>query len=149
MDYSKMVSLIEKLCQDKGISKTTAYVQSGVGKDFGANIKKGNIPSAEKVKALADYLNCSTDYLLGRKAAPETAAPFQTQKEQQLLAAYKAHPELQFAVDKLLGIDGEDTETIKIVARSKDGDPVITEKVPKSKVKAAVEDKSIQSDEDL
>lgn len=77
------------------------------------------------------------------------ATPFLTEKEQQLLAAYSAHPELQFAVDKLLGINDEDTETVKIVARSEDDAPMTTEKVPKSKVKAALEDKSIQSDEDL
>ncbi len=86
MDYSKMISLIEQLCQDRGISKTTAYVQSGVGKDFGANIKKGNIPSAEKVKALADYLNCSTDYLLGRTAVPSAESTSMSNHEKELLA---------------------------------------------------------------
>lgn len=144
MEYTIVISRIEKLCQARGINKTTAYVQSGVGKDFGSNIKKGNIPSSEKISALADYLNCSTDYLLGRTPTPEVTL---SEKEQQLLEAYKAHPELQLAIDKLLGI--EETETIGLAARSDNDEPIKTIKVPKSKVKAALEDDSIKSDDDL
>lgn len=133
--------------QDELIKDVLAACDLNVNSLSQMTDKKGL--SSFSLAKIADYLNCSTDYLLGRTAAPETTAPFLPQKEQQLLAAYKAHPELQFAVDKLLGINDEDTETVKIVARSEDDAPMTTEKVPKSKVKAALEDKSIQSDEYL
>lgn len=76
--------------------------------------------SSFSLAKIADYLNCSTDYLLGRTAAPKTAAPSLTEKEQQLLAAYKAHPELQPSIDKLLDIEDEE---IYRVAHSKSNHP--------------------------
>lgn len=66
MDYNKTIEKIEVLCKQRGISKTTAYNQSNVGKDFSSNIKKGNVPSSDKIIALANYFDCSVDYLLGR-----------------------------------------------------------------------------------
>lgn len=89
MNYIDMISTIETLCHTKGISKTTAYIQSGVGKDFGANIKKGNIPSTEKVKALADYLNCSIDYLLGRTDNPQAHIGTETDTQNALISLIK------------------------------------------------------------
>lgn len=97
---------------------------------------------------IADCLNCSTDYLLGRTSAPDQPMQFQTTKEQQILAAYKAHPELQPAIDKLLGIE-EETETGRAAARSDNDELIGKLKVSKSKVKAALEDKSIKTDDDL
>ena len=97
---------------------------------------------------IADYLNCSTDYLLGRTTAPEQSMQFQTTKEQQILEAYKAHPELQPAIDKLLGIE-EATETGRAAARSDNDELIGKLKVSKSKVKAALEDKSVKTDDDL
>ncbi len=67
MDYTIMLERIDSLCEAKGIkSRQTAYLQSGVGKDFYANIRKGSKPSIEKVQALANYFGVSIDYLLGR-----------------------------------------------------------------------------------
>lgn len=79
---------------------------------------------------------------------------FQTTKEQQILAAYKAHPELQPAIDKLLGIE-EETVIVKEIARTKTMSRTVSEapvkevQVPKSKIQAALEDKSIKTDDDL
>lgn len=79
---------------------------------------------------------------------------FQTTKEQQILEAYKAHPELQPAIDKLLGIE-EETVIVKEIARTKtmsrtvSDNPVKEVRVPKSKIQAALEDKSIKTDDDL
>ena len=149
MNNDILVQNIEILSSKKGENKTNVLKKCGAGKNFISNLLSGSDPSIGKIEQIADYFGVSIDYLLGRTAAPKTAAPSLTEKEQQFLAAYKAHPELQFAVDKLLGIDAEDTETVRIAARSKDNKPITTEIVPKSKVKAAVEDDSIQSDEDL
>ena len=33
--------------------------------------KKRQIPSIDKLESIADYLDCSIDYLLGRKTSPE------------------------------------------------------------------------------
>lgn len=59
-------SNIENLVNQRGESKTKVFINSGVGKDFFSNLNKGQIPSVEKIISLANYLNVSVDYLLGR-----------------------------------------------------------------------------------
>lgn len=69
MDLSSIIIRANKLCEIKGIDKRI-YTKSGAGKDFISNIKKGSTPSIDKVLALAVYLDCSVDYLLGRIENP-------------------------------------------------------------------------------
>ncbi|HBM99274.1 MAG TPA: hypothetical protein DD413_07580 [Ruminococcus sp.] len=71
MDFSCIISRANSICETKGIDKRI-YTKSGAGKDFVSNIKKGSAPSIEKVYALADYLDCSVDYLLGRTDNPQS-----------------------------------------------------------------------------
>ena len=145
-DYSnsKVPALFEVL-EHKGISGTQLAAGIGVSTGNIFDWKSGrSAPKPEALRKIADYLNCSTDYLLGRTPVPDVTL---SEKEQQLLEAYKAHPELHLAIDKLLGI--EETETIRIAARSNSDEPIKTIKVPKSKIKAALEDDSIKSDDDL
>ncbi|MGN0700495.1 MAG: helix-turn-helix domain-containing protein [Oscillospiraceae bacterium] len=137
-----------ELCSKIGKKPNAVAKSIGVSNATCTKWKSGSIPNGETLIKLADFFSCSVDKVLGRTASPETATPTLAEKEQQLLAAYKARPELQFAVDKLLGID-EETETVVIAASSKNDDPITIEKVPKSKVKKAVKDKSVQSDDDL
>lgn len=70
MDFSLIITRATTLCETRGIDKHI-YTKSGAGKDFISNIKKGSAPSIEKVYALADYLDCSVDYLLGRTDNPQ------------------------------------------------------------------------------
>ena len=54
---------IEKLSAERGITKTKALIDSGVGKDFIVNmINKKQIPSFVKVFQIADYFGVSIDY---------------------------------------------------------------------------------------
>lgn len=155
MDINKLIQNIDLLSAQKGVNKTNALAESGAGKNFISNIMKGSDPSIGKVEQVADYYGVSIDYLLGRTAAPEQPMQFQTTKEQQILAAYKAHPELQPAIDKLLGIGEEEITMIKGIARTKTMSRTVFNasveavRVPKSKVRAALEDKSIKTDDDL
>lgn len=149
-DYSNSkVPVLFEILERKGI--TGSQLASGIGVSTG-NIfdwKSGrSAPKPEAICKIAEYLNCSTDYLLGRTPAPEQPMQFQTTKEQQILLAYKAHPELQPAIDKLLGIE-EETETGRAAARSDNDELIGKMKISKSKVKAALEDKSIKTDDDL
>lgn len=65
MDFSSIIDKVNFICETKSIDKRV-YTKSGAGKDFISNIKKGSVPSIEKIFALAEYLDCSIDYLLGR-----------------------------------------------------------------------------------
>lgn len=68
-----LVSRITSLCDSRNESFNLAGTNSQVGKDFLNNIKKGSIPSSDKLARLADYFDCSVDYLLGRTDNPEVS----------------------------------------------------------------------------
>lgn len=146
-DYSNSkVPVLFEILERKGI--TGSQLASGIGVSTG-NIfdwKSGrSAPKPEAICKIAEYLNCSTDYLLGRTTAPEQPK-FQTTKEQQILEAYKAHPELQLAVDKLLGID---EVTVYAAARSSSDEPPHKVKMSKAEIQKALADDSIKDDSDL
>ena len=44
--------------------------EAGLRKDAIANIKKGSIPSIDKIDAIANYFDTTTDYLIGRTDNP-------------------------------------------------------------------------------
>ncbi len=64
MNVEIMLSRIEELCRQKGISMTNAFVESGVGKNFKCNLKLAN-PSEGKIALLAMYFGISASYLKG------------------------------------------------------------------------------------
>lgn len=66
MELAIFLNRIEDLCKQKGLKRQNVYIKCGIGKDFGVSLRNGSAPSIEKVYALADYLDCSVDYLLGR-----------------------------------------------------------------------------------
>lgn len=72
MKYEKLIQNIELLSAQKGIKKTNALIESGVGKNFLFNINRGSDPSTEKIRQLAAYFNVSTDYLLGNTDNPQS-----------------------------------------------------------------------------
>ncbi len=108
---------IKEVAKERGAATGEMLAELGLNKNtLSSMTSRGSWLQADSLGRIADYLNCSTDYLLGRTAAPEQPMQFQTTKEQQLIAAYKAHPELQPAIDKLLGI-GEETVVLGTVAK--------------------------------
>lgn len=55
----------------KGLTKNKLLINIGLNKSVFDNMKKGQIPSVDKIHIIADYLDCSVDYLLGRTNNPE------------------------------------------------------------------------------
>jgi len=55
---------IKKLCEERGVSQTTAFIQSGAGKNF-----LSNLPSISKknLALLAKYFGVSVEYLTGEE----------------------------------------------------------------------------------
>ena len=155
-DYSNSkVPILFEILEREGITQRQLSEATKISSGNISDWKSGkSAPKPEAISKIACFLNCSTDYLLGRTTAPEQPMQFQTTKEQQILEAYKAHPELQPAIDKLLGIE-EETVIVKEIARTKtmsrtvSDNPVKEVRVPKSTIQAALEDKSIKTDDDL
>ena len=88
-----------------------------------------NIPS-DKIEAIAEKLNVSPGYLMGWEKQIYKTNYTLTAHEADVISAYRQKPDMQPAVDKLLGIE---TDTIPSItaARSKNNDePIRIENVP-------------------
>ena len=67
MNIEIFVENVKKYCKARGTTPTAAAEESGAGRNFMDNIKKGSIPSVAKVQMLADYLGVTTSELLGEE----------------------------------------------------------------------------------
>lgn len=66
---------IESVRNGKGEKTTPFYTNSGAGRSFPDNLRKGRMPSFDKVLMIADYAGVSVDTLLGRDVAQFTPQP--------------------------------------------------------------------------
>lgn len=57
---------IKELCDKKGISINKMLLECNAGERTFYNIKSGSAPSIDKIYRIANYLDCSIDYLVGR-----------------------------------------------------------------------------------
>lgn len=106
MNKDLILSRLQLLCKEKNISLNTAFIESGVGKNFKSNFKTSN-PSIGKLTMLANYFSVSVDYILGETDKKENSAKEEnfTEHEIDVIHAYRLQPNMQEAVDKLLGIE--------------------------------------------
>lgn len=65
IDTEILISRIESLAKEKGLTPTTVYIESHAGKNFKSNLKTAK-PSLGKITLIANYLECSVDYLIGK-----------------------------------------------------------------------------------
>ena len=72
MNKGLLMERITALCKEKGVNLTTAFEQSGVGKNFRSNLKTSN-PSDKNLYLLAKYFNVSIEYLLGEETEEDLA----------------------------------------------------------------------------
>ena len=72
MDVLTTSARIKALCKIKGISIKDLLAQAEINRNFIYDLEKNEkIPSADKFIRIADYLDCSVDYLLGRTNNPD------------------------------------------------------------------------------
>lgn len=71
MQNSYIANRIKYLCKSKHISITELLTTCELSKSFIYDLeKRSSSPSCLKISRIADYLNCSVDYLLGRTDNP-------------------------------------------------------------------------------
>ena len=122
---------IRALSKEQG--RTLRYLCDKIGVKSGTyfqDIEKQDrsIPM-DKLEIIAQALDTSTDYLLGKtdsplasptaKPSPFLATP-ENEKESRLLLAYRSQPEMQPAVDRILGITDDGNITLYTAAKSSD-----------------------------
>ena len=57
--------------KEQHIQLKTIWSSVGITDNTLVNLRKGSMLGADKLALIADYLNCSVDYLLGRTDSPE------------------------------------------------------------------------------
>lgn len=67
---NNVAELIKATAKAKGISIKQLLIDVGLGKNTMSNFKT-SMPKADNLARIADYLDCSVDYLLGRTDKPE------------------------------------------------------------------------------
>lgn len=67
---SNVAERIKATAKTKGISIKEVLKNAGLGFNTMSNMKT-SMPKADNIAKIADYLDCSVDYLLGRTDNPE------------------------------------------------------------------------------
>lgn len=69
-DVQVVILRIQSLAEERGISINQLLRESRLSKSVMDNMKRGSMPSADKLATIADYFDCSVDYILGRVEIP-------------------------------------------------------------------------------
>lgn len=76
-----MIPFFERLltlCAAYGCKPNTIANHLGLSNATATKWKNGTIPNGETLARIADYLDCSVDYLLGRTDNPQSHKPVDT-----------------------------------------------------------------------
>ena len=72
MTNAQTAAIIKATCKSKGTSVSALLQKCEIRKSLIYDMEKRDwTPSAETLERIADYLDCSVDYLLGRTDVPE------------------------------------------------------------------------------
>lgn len=76
MDNIQLATKIKQLCKQKKITVKVLLDDCGIGKGFIYELeKRERVPLADKLELIANYLDVSVDYLLGRTDNPQITTP--------------------------------------------------------------------------
>lgn len=70
-DLNKLLERIYKLCELKSLSVNQMLKSASLAPSVVDNIKRGRIPSIDKIHTIATFFDCSIDYIVGRTDTPE------------------------------------------------------------------------------
>lgn len=122
-NLKKMKKLSGKTSQQ--ISAETNIPKSTIDKLFSGQTKE---PYLNSTKAIVHCLGYTLDDLVEAK---DNSLIELTDEEQQLILAYRANPNMQEAVKKLLDVDiTENTIPTLVAARSSDNEPMQIKEIP-------------------
>ena len=108
INVEKLNERIDHLCKEKGIKKTAAFVESGVGKNFQSNMKTAK-PTLGKLTLLANYFKVSVEYLTGESEKKESQSlNWLSKEEYEVLSLFNSlSPEQKLSLKALLDSFGE------------------------------------------
>ena len=129
-------------CNLKNVKPNNVTKAIGLSNATATDWKNGSTPRDTTLKKIADYFGIPVSALTSDSPEPLSGSakpsPFLTtpenEKESRVLFAYRSQPEMQPAVDKLLGVseDGE-TVTVYAAAQSTPNRKHVITQIPKNK----------------
>ena len=73
MNNQSTANLIKSICKLRKTPIKTLLEECSINRNFIYDLeRKDAAPSADKIERIADYLDCSVDYLLGRTDNPNS-----------------------------------------------------------------------------
>lgn len=104
------IDILFSLLEKKNIKQSELSKATGISTGNISDWKKGkSFPSAEKLLLIADYLGCSTDYLLGRTDTP--TGTYSISNSQTTINGTQAN-----VIHNAMGSDGLTDEFMKVFA---------------------------------
>ena len=97
------VEIVKSICKERKIPISRLEKDLGFSNGYINSLKNGVFPTDRLIK-IAIYFGVSIDYMLGNNP-PENIACSIEEDFRDLIAAYKNNPDMQPAVNKLLGLE--------------------------------------------
>lgn len=147
---SDVADAIKKTAQTNKISVKQVLSDAGLGANTMSNFKT-SMPKADNLAKIADVLDCSVDYLLGRTDNPQSHKGEKTGT--QILIERLTTEEQELITAQVRGIlasrSAEPTQKIWLAASSTDDQAPAIVEASKARIKAAQDDHSLQNEEDI
>ena len=70
-ESTKVAEIIKKRAKSRSVSLKVMLLELGLNKNTLSNMYNGSMLKGDSLARIADYLDCSVDYLLGRTDVPE------------------------------------------------------------------------------
>ena len=105
--------------------------------------------SVQNITKICDVLFIDVDELIKGNIQPKNKSMFLSKHETSVVTAYRNKPEMQTAVDKLLGIEDDEMVAVPIAARSEDNHPVEVTYISKEKLEQIRNTPSVEDEVDL
>lgn len=124
-------------CNQKKVKPNNVARAIGMSNAAATDWKNGSIPRDTTLRKIADYFGIPVSSLMSDTHSEMSknislTAPI-NEKESRVLFAYRSQPEMQPAVDKLLGITDGNNVTVYAAAQSADNRKHAITQIPKSK----------------
>lgn len=96
---------IKREAKNNNISVKQVLEQAGLGANTMSNFKT-SMPKADNLAKIADILDCSVDYLLGRTETPVSSQSILSEKEEEIIKIFRSlNPDGQeIVLNTILGI---------------------------------------------
>lgn len=145
---------LRNLRQDKKLNmKQTAAALKMPYTTYVSYEKDEREPNSEILVQLANFFDCSVDYLIGRSKHIKVQGSFTninlSNHEKKVITSYRQKPEMQPAVDRLLGIDEAGYVPVAVAARSTENKPVEITYISKEKLKQLDNAESSENEVDI